>query len=163
MSKTKEKTKNTGDAKPDTDYQLIDEDAQASFEKLRKAAPKIVKRAQKIGMSNEMISTYSDAAALQMACQVIKPQATSKPFFRKRPPPEMRIKGEPANITFTSEITEARAGLVNRVTYDEGQMNDFLRRERIDLRSIQHVRVDRNFEADCHSILSTGFIINYLK
>ena len=62
-------------------------------------SPELLLRAKKIGMAPEQIATYTDAAALEMACNAIKPQATSHPPVKKKPPVEKKKKGKVANRT----------------------------------------------------------------
>ena len=123
----------------------------------------LVKRARKIGLVDEQIATYTDPATLKMACDNLKPQATAQPKFRRRPKAPMRIEGVPTKIDFETEISEIREKHVNRVVYDERLMNDFLRKQRIDTRSIQNVEIKRSYVGDCTGILRTIMVIEYLK
>ena len=82
--------------------------------------PETVARAKKLGMSDEMIATYTDETVLFMACQNIKPQATATLEKPKQKKPHFRVVGKPLQETFNSEITERRAMHVSRVSYDEG-------------------------------------------
>ena len=125
----------------------------------------LYERATKIiGWTDEQIATFSDAASLEMACQRIKPQASAIAATKRKPPPHSDYlpKGESVSIDFTSEISIARAVHVQRTSYDEMQMNDFLRRERIDLRSVQMVTLVRDYKP-VNGIMTTEMCIDYLK
>jgi hypothetical protein len=123
----------------------------------------LVKRARTIGLVDEQIATYSDASILKITCDNIKPEVTKQPRFRRRKKAPMRIKGVPTKIDFVSEISEIRARHVNRVDYDNRNMHDFLRKNKIDVRSIQHVTIDRNYVGDDIGVLKTKMVIEYLK
>ena len=119
-------------------------------------------RARKIGWTDEQIAAFSDHTSLQMACQRVKPQATAQAEPKPKRKPQPSMKGEPASISFTSEISETRAVHVSRVTYDEMQMNDFIRKQRINLRSIQKVTLERDF-VPVRGQLITEMCIDYVK
>ncbi len=120
-------------------------------------------RATKIvGFTDEQIATYPDAVSLEMACQRIKPQASAIAAVRPKLTVPSRLKGEPATIDFTSEISEVRAAHIQRPSYDDMQMNDFLRRERIDLRSVQMVTLVRDYRV-VGGVMTTEMCIDYVK
>ena len=90
----------------------------------------LIKRARKIGFTDEQIASYADAKALEAACDRIKPQVTPQPPPKKRqifkPFPE-KPKGEPAQAVCTSQITTLRAAHVIRAGYDQSNMEMFCR------------------------------------
>ncbi len=119
--------------------------------------------ARKIGLIDEQIASYTDRNTLYMACQNIKPQATALAEPVKRPAPVRSIRGVPADIEFICTLDESRARNINRVNYDDMQMNSFLRKQRIEIRGIQRVMIDRDYKPDRRGILTTVMVISYLK
>jgi hypothetical protein len=125
----------------------------------------VIKRAIKIGMLPERIALFTDITELERQCQLIKPQSTVKPA-EKAKKQVIRggyiIKGKPATLECTVEMTEARSMHVARCNYDEGQLADFLRLERIDPRCINKL----NFDRQCvpkKGMLVTVITIDYMK
>lgn len=130
----------------------------------------LIERAKSVGFADEQIATYTDPKALEMACDRIRPQVTQhhpqpkkkrqlyKPF-RDEP------KGEPAQATFTSEISVFRASNLVRASYDDSNLGVFCRQHRpkILMDSIQRVTVIRNYVPNKKDILTTTFVIDYLQ
>ena len=126
----------------------------------------IIKRALKIGIIPERIALFTDISALERECQLIKPQSTAS----KEVPPKKQlvregyiIKGKPARIECTVELTEMRSRNVARCTYDEGQLGDFLRHERIEPRCVNNLNFDRCCVPNKRGMLVTVITIDYMK
>ena len=122
-----------------------------------------IDRAKVLGMTDEQIATYSDPVILKMACDQIKPQATAYSVEKKPVPVRRQFTGEPAQATCVIEITETRATHVHRCNYDEGQLGDFCRRQRIDVASIEKLTFIRDCLPDKRRYLTTTVIIDYRK
>ena len=127
----------------------------------------LVDRAKKIGFSDEQIATYTDPEKLEMACDRLKPQVKPLPppknkrqVFR---PFKEQPKGEPAQAVFTSQISALRAANLIRAGYDDSNLGVFCRQHKIRAESIQKVTVVRNYVPDKRDILTSTFIIDYLK
>jgi hypothetical protein len=126
----------------------------------------VIKRAIKIGILPERIALFTDITELERQCQLIKPQSTAKAGKKKKKKQVIRggyiIKGEPTIIKCTIEMTEARAQHVARCTYDEGQLGDFLRHERIDPRCVNNLTFNRCCVPK-RGMLVTVVTIDYMK
>ena len=123
----------------------------------------IVKRAKNLGFTDEQIATYTDPVALKIACDQVKPQATLYSEPEKKVTHHRRFVGEPAQAICVTEITEVRASHVPRCTYDEGQLGDFCRRERIAPDSIQKLTFTRDCVLTDQKVFITKIVIDYLK
>ncbi len=125
----------------------------------------IIKRALKIGIIPEKIALYTDIGELERLCQLIKPQSTARKVEKKKQIVREGyiIKGEPQQITCTVEMTPARAQHVARCTYDEGQLGDFLRHERIDPRCVNNLNFDRSCTVNKNGALVTVITIDFMK
>jgi len=124
----------------------------------------LIARAKEIGFTDEQIATYSDPAALKIACDQVRLQATAHESpLKKKPVPYRRPVGVPSQATCTIEITDARANYVRRCTYDEGQLGDFCRRERIDPRSIVKLTIIRDCVLNSRGCFITEILIDYIK
>ena len=123
----------------------------------------LIKRAKKLGMTDEQIATYTDSVALTMACSQIKPQATLHPELPVKKPVYRRPVGVPTQAAFVTVVTEARATHVSRSTYDEGQLSDFCCREKIDPRSITKLTFTRDCTLNSRSCFETTIEIEYVK
>lgn len=125
----------------------------------------IIKRAIKIGILPERIALFTDISALERECQLIKPQSTA---LKEKPKKQIVregyiIKGEPTRIECIVELTELRSRNVPRCTYDEGQLGDFLRHERIEPRCVNNLNFDRCCTPDKRGMLVTVITIDYMK
>ena len=122
----------------------------------------LVKRAEDCGLRVDQIVNYTDPAALTIMCDQLKPLATAYSGVKRVVRPHRRPKGEPAQVTMKSEISELRASHVARYSYDEGQLHEYCRRNRIDLMSIIKLTFER-FCVPTGSTFTTEIIIDYLK
>lgn len=126
----------------------------------------LIEWAKQIGFTEEQIATYTDPEKLRMACNRIKPRATPEPEVKARQiykPFKDEPKGELVQAVFTSEITTIRAEHLVRAGYDDGNLGVFCRKEKIRPETIQRVIVVRNYIPNERGILTTTFIIEYLK
>ena len=124
----------------------------------------VIKRALKIGMIPEQIAKYTDMGELERYCQLIKPQVTKETVIPKKQIVREGyiVRGEPNQITCIVEMTTARAAHVARCTYDEGQLADFLRHERIDPRTVNSLTFNRCCVPK-NNVLVTEITIDYMK
>ena len=122
----------------------------------------LVKRAEDCGLRIDQIVNYTDPAALTIMCDQLKPLATAYSGVKRVVRPHRRPKGEPAQVTMKSEISELRASHVARYSYDEGQLHEYCRRNRIDLMSIIKITFGRFCVPDGDTF-TTEIIIDYLK
>ena len=133
----------------------------------------LIERAKTIGLTDEQIATYgSDSAALETACNKLRPQATAiaspvlPPRKKKRQifkPFKEEPKGEPAQITFTSTIEVYRAAHVNRAGFDDSNLGVFCRNNKIPMKRIHKVSILRNYVPDKRDILTSMILIHYLR
>ena len=122
----------------------------------------LVDRAKDCGLRVDQIVNYTDPAALTIMCDQLKPVATAHTGVKRVIRPYRRPKGEPAQVTMKSEISELRASHVARYSYDEGQLHEYCRRNKIDLMSIIKITFVRNCVPN-GSTFTTEIIIDYLK
>ena len=128
----------------------------------------IIKRALKIGIIPERIALFTSLEELKRQCQLIKPQSTALNALKKIMPKKQIVRegyivrGDPARITCTVEMTVARSKNVARCTYDEGQLGDFLQHERIDARCVNNLYFDRCCTPK-KGVLVTVITIDYMK
>lgn len=119
-------------------------------------------RAKAVGLSPEQIATYTDEKALIAACNRIKPQATSYPPVSVKPKPAPK-KIEIAKESFSSVISLARSRHTSRTSYDEGQINNYMVRNRINPKQVKTVSLRRIMQADKGLNLITYVCIEYVK
>ena len=114
-------------------------------------------RAKKIGLSDAQIANYTDVAALTMACDNIKPQAT---VHETKAPPQAKPKpeGKTVKFQFMSTISVNRAKHVNRASYDEMNLNTKL----CGIQNVKKVTMIRDY-VPVDGELNTKIFVEYVK
>jgi len=123
----------------------------------------LLRRAEKIGMSPEQIATYTDPAALLMACNAIRPQATAHPAVEKKTIVKPKLVGKTVTDSFYSVITEARSRYTSRVNYDEGQISTFMHSNKINPNTVKSILINRAMQPNDLRELVTEICIEYVK
>ncbi len=94
----------------------------------KKKLARLIKRAKKIGMTEEMIATYPDATALKNACDAMSPQSNpdARPSTGKATG-KVVLPQMPDKFEIDSKL-EARFVTQNRARFDENNLQLELRR-----------------------------------